>query len=143
MALTREEREEFLAQPHIAALSVYAGPDRAPLTVPIWYKYTPGGDVWFMTGRKSRKNQLISKSGRITLMVDRLQPSVRYVSVEGPIVDSYTGYSEHVREMASRYMAAEKVEAYVEYTSNAKEHADTIIHHMRPERWVGSDLGTF
>jgi hypothetical protein len=30
MALTREEREQFLAEPHIAALAVDAGPGRAP-----------------------------------------------------------------------------------------------------------------
>lgn len=36
MALSREEREKFLAEPHIAALAVDAGEGRAPLTVPIW-----------------------------------------------------------------------------------------------------------
>lgn len=41
MALSKEEREQFLAEPHIAALSVYAGDKRGPLTVPIWYQYTP------------------------------------------------------------------------------------------------------
>ncbi len=45
MALTREEREQFLAEPHIAALAVDAGAGRAPLTVPIWYQYEPGGDA--------------------------------------------------------------------------------------------------
>ncbi|MCZ9342993.1 pyridoxamine 5'-phosphate oxidase family protein, partial [Streptomyces sp. TRM76130] len=38
MALSRAEREQFLAEPHIAALAVDAGAGRAPLTVPIWYQ---------------------------------------------------------------------------------------------------------
>ena len=63
MALTREEREQFLAEPHIAALSVEAEPGRAPLTVPIWYQYAPGGDIWIMTGLDTRKNRLIQAAG--------------------------------------------------------------------------------
>ncbi|MBW8802097.1 MAG: pyridoxamine 5'-phosphate oxidase family protein, partial [Streptomyces sp.] len=43
MALTREQREQFLAEPHVAALAVDAGEGRAPLALPIWYQYTPGG----------------------------------------------------------------------------------------------------
>ncbi|MDY6996316.1 MAG: pyridoxamine 5'-phosphate oxidase family protein, partial [Actinomycetota bacterium] len=39
MTLPQHEREQFLAEPHIAALSVNAGAGRGPLTVPIWYQY--------------------------------------------------------------------------------------------------------
>ena len=49
MALSVEEREEFLAEPHIGALSVVEKSDRAPLTVPIWYQYSPGGELWVLT----------------------------------------------------------------------------------------------
>lgn len=41
MALSKNDREQFLAEPHVAALSVSAGPDRGPLTVPVWYQYSP------------------------------------------------------------------------------------------------------
>jgi nitroimidazol reductase NimA-like FMN-containing flavoprotein (pyridoxamine 5'-phosphate oxidase superfamily) len=54
MALSKDEREEFLAQPHIAALSVNAGDKRGPLAVPIWYQYEPGGEPWVLTGAGSR-----------------------------------------------------------------------------------------
>lgn len=50
MALTREEREQFLSEPHVAAFSVAAGDQRGPLTVPIWYQYQPGGEPWLLTG---------------------------------------------------------------------------------------------
>ncbi len=52
-----------LAEPHIAALSVYAGDKRGPLTVPIWYQYTPGGEPWVLTGVGSRKHRLIEAAG--------------------------------------------------------------------------------
>ena len=52
--LSAHDREQFLAEPHIAALSVSDGPGRGPLTVPIWYQYEPGGEPWVLTGAGSR-----------------------------------------------------------------------------------------
>jgi hypothetical protein len=140
MALTREQREQFLAEPHIAALAVDAGEGRAPLALPIWYQYTPGGDIWIMTGRDSRKHELIRAAGRFSLLVDRVEPTLRYVSVEGPVLDTVPGTLEHLREISARYLPAEKVDGYVEFAS--KNHGDQVIIRMRPERWVTSDLGT-
>jgi hypothetical protein len=140
MALTREQREQFLAEPHVAALAVDAGEGRAPLTLPIWYQYTPGGDIWIMTGRDSRKHELIRAAGRYSLLVDRVEPTLRYVSVEGPVVDTRPGTLEDLREISARYLPAEKVDGYVEFAS--KNHGEQVILRMRPERWVTSDLGT-
>ncbi|MBF8174690.1 pyridoxamine 5'-phosphate oxidase family protein [Streptomyces olivaceus] len=140
MALTREERETFLAEPRIAALAVAAGAGRAPLTVPIWYQYEPGGDAWIHTGRDSRKNRLIQQEGRFSLMVERLEPTVRYVSVEGPVVETVDSTEEHLREMAARYLPAEKVAEYVAFS--LANHGEGVVVRMRPERWVSSDLGS-
>ncbi|MFG1668905.1 pyridoxamine 5'-phosphate oxidase family protein [Streptomyces sp. Y7] len=139
MALTREEREEFLAEPHVAALAVDAGAARAPLTVPIWYQYEPGGDLWIMTGLDSRKNQLIQAAGRLSLLVDRLEPTIRYVSVEGPVVSTTPATLEWLRELSARYLPAEKVDGYVDFAW--KNHGEQVVVHVRPERWVSSDLG--
>ncbi|WP_338780180.1 pyridoxamine 5'-phosphate oxidase family protein [Streptomyces sp. DG1A-41] len=139
MALTREEREQFLAEPHIAALAVDAGPGRAPLTVPIWYQYEPGGDTWILTALDSRKYGLISAAGRFSLMVDRLEPTIRYVSVEGPVVDTAPATLDQLREMSARYLPADKVDDYVDFSW--KNHGDQLVLRMRPERWVSSDLG--
>src|SRR3989454_3855877 len=40
--LFRSEREAFLADTHVAVVSIADG-ERGPLAVPIWYAYTPGG----------------------------------------------------------------------------------------------------
>ncbi|MFG2324508.1 pyridoxamine 5'-phosphate oxidase family protein [Streptomyces sp. NPDC048568] len=140
MALTREEREKFLAEPHIAALAVDAEAGRAPLTVPIWYQYKPGGDVWIMTGLDSRKNQRIRAAGRFSLMVDRVEPTIRYVSVEGPVVDTVPATEENLREISARYLPAEKVDGYVAFAT--ANHGEQVVVRMRPERWVSSDLGS-
>jgi hypothetical protein len=48
-SLSVRDRECFLAEPHVAALSVSAGQGRGPFTVPIWYQYAPGGEAWVLT----------------------------------------------------------------------------------------------
>ncbi|WP_329547015.1 pyridoxamine 5'-phosphate oxidase family protein [Streptomyces sp. NBC_01356] len=140
MALPREEREAFLAEPHVAAFAVDAGAGRAPLTVPIWYRYEPDGTVWIMTALDSRKNELIEAAGRFSLMVDRLEPTIRYVSVEGPVVGTAPATREQLHEISARYLPADKVDAYVD--SAWKEHGAQVVVRMRPERWVSSDLGS-
>ncbi|WP_328872099.1 pyridoxamine 5'-phosphate oxidase family protein [Streptomyces sp. NBC_00287] len=140
MALNRKERAEFLAEPHVAALSVDGGEDRAPLTVPIWYQVEDDGNVWIMTGVESRKNELISAAGRYTLMVDRLEPTIRYVSVEGPVVETVPATKDQLREISARYLPEDKVDGYVDFAW--KNHGAQVVVRMRPERWVSSDLGT-
>ena len=77
------DRELFLAEPHIGTLSVSAGPGRGPLTVPIWYQYRPGAKAWVLTEAASRKARLIEAAGCFTRMVERITPTIRYMSVEG------------------------------------------------------------
>jgi hypothetical protein len=137
-ALSVRDRELFLAEPHIAALSVSAGPDRGPVTVPIWYQYVPGGEAWVLTPAGSRKARLIEAAGRFTLMVDRVLPTVRYVSVEGPVTRMIPGTAELLREITTRYLAPEKVPAYLEFAAGLGEH---VAIYLRPQRWLSSDLG--
>ena len=137
--LSVRDRELFLAEPHIAALSVSAGPDRGPLTVPIWYQYEPGGEVWILTEARSRKARLIEAAGRFTLMVERVRPTVRYVSVEGPVTRVISGTDELLREITVRYLPPEKVPAYLEFART--ELGEQVAIYLRPQRWLSADLG--
>ncbi|MCI3272326.1 pyridoxamine 5'-phosphate oxidase family protein [Streptomyces cylindrosporus] len=140
MALAREERAEFLAEPHVAAFSVDGGEGRAPVSVPIWYQYEDDGTVWILIVRDSRKDRLIRAAGRFTLLADRLEPTIRYVSVEGPVIGSEPATIEQLREISARYLPAEKVDEYVDFAW--KNHGEQVVVRMRPERWLSSDLGT-
>lgn len=140
MALSKDEREQFLAEPHIAALSVSAGDKRGPLSVPIWYQYTPGGDLWFTTGAGSRKHKLIEAAGFVTLMVERVEPTVRYVAVDGPVLRIEPGTDEQLVEMTKRYLAPDKVEGYLEFAR--REHGESVAVFLKPEHWLSSDLGS-
>ena len=44
LTMTKEEREAFLADVHVAVVSVVED-GHGPLVVPIWYSYEPGGEV--------------------------------------------------------------------------------------------------
>ena len=139
MALSREEREQFLAEPHIGALSVLERPDRAPLSVPIWYQYDPGGELWVLTAPDARKTRAIESAGRLSMMAQRTSPTIRYVSVEGPVIRAAPVSDERSREMAERYLPPERVDEYLEYErSQLGEH---IAVYMRPEHWLSADLG--
>lgn len=124
----------------MAALGVDAGDGRGPLVVPIWYAYEPGGLPWLLTGADSRKMRLIRAAGRFSLMVERTEPTTRYVSVEGPVAEISEGSGALHREMAGRYLSGEALDGFVAFAE--AELADHVVVRMRPEHWLGSDLGS-
>ena len=138
--LSVRDRELFLAEPRIAALSVSAGPDRGPVTVPIWYQYEPGGEAWVLTEAASRKARLIEGAGRFSLMVDRVAPTVRYVSVEGPVTRTVPETDELLREITERYLPPDKAQAYIAFAR--ANFGPQIAIYLRPQRWLWSDLGS-
>jgi hypothetical protein len=141
MALTQEEREQFLAEPHIAALSAYAGDTRGPLTVPIWYQYTPGGEPWILTAPGSRKARLIEANGFFSLMVERLEPSTRYVAVDGSVSSIEPGTDAQLEEMTRRYLSGEAADKYLEFART--ELGENVVIRMKPEHWLSADMGSF
>ena len=137
--LSEHDRELFLAEPHIAALSVAGEPGRGPLTVPMWYQYEPGGEAWVLTEAASLKARLIRAAGRFTLMVDRMAPTIRYVSVEGPVTRTIPATDELLREITERYLPPDQVPAYLARAE--AEFGPQVVIYLRPERWLTSDLG--
>ncbi|MEV4313796.1 pyridoxamine 5'-phosphate oxidase family protein [Actinocrispum sp. NPDC049592] len=139
MALSVAEREKFLAEPHIGALSVVERPDRAPLVVPIWYSYTPGGELWVRTQPDSRKARAIAAAGRFSMMAQRTEPTARYVSVEGPVTRTAADTEELALEMAERYLPPDKAAEFVAFE---REQIGTFFAiYMRPEHWLSLDMG--
>ncbi|MEV8319832.1 pyridoxamine 5'-phosphate oxidase family protein [Streptomyces sp. NPDC059900] len=139
MALSRKEREQFLAEPHVAAIGVAAAEGRGPLLVPIWYAYEPGGLPWILTGVNSLKMQRIKTTGRFSLLVQRTTPTVRYVSVEGPVAEVTEAAGGVHRELASRYLEGDALDSYLAYAE--AELSDHAVVRMRPKHWLSADLG--
>jgi PPOX class probable F420-dependent enzyme len=137
LAMSKDEREAFLADLHVGLLSV-ADAGRGPLAVPIWYAYEPGGELRFVTGRDSRKGRLLARGGRVSLCAQTETPPYKYVSVEGPIVAIEPAERERdVRPIARRYLGPEIGDRYVEATSAATE--ASVLVRVRPERWLSVD----
>ncbi len=85
LAMTKDEREAFLADVHIGVLSV-SSPGRGPLSAPVWYSYEPGGDITILTGTNAPKTLMMREQGRATLVAQTEQAPYSYVTVEGPVI---------------------------------------------------------
>jgi PPOX class probable F420-dependent enzyme len=137
LSMTRAEREAFLAETHVAVIGI-SEPGRAPLTVPIWYQYEPGGIIHIVTGRDSRKGKLLAAAGRASLCVQTETPPYRYVSVEGPVtIAANDGDRRWEREMALRYLGPEMGEVYLASTADQRE--GQVVVELRPSRWYTVD----
>ncbi len=139
LAMSREERQAFLAGLHVGVVSVADGGGRAPLTVPIWYRYEPGGAVTFVSGGSSRKVQRMRETGRFSLCVQNEDPPYRYVTVGGPVVAIDPLDEEERRSIAHRYLGAEAGDAYIAATAGEVE--GYVLVRMRPEHWLSADYG--
>jgi len=136
LTMTKEEREAFLADVHVAVISV-AEDGHGPLVVPIWYSYEPGGEVRIITGRTSRKGELLERAGRFSLCVQTETLPYKYVSVEGPIVSIEAADLERDgRPLARRYLGTELGDQYIEDTRDV---VGNVLFRMRPERWLTVD----
>ena len=136
LAMSRAEREAFLAETHIGIISV-AEPGRGPLTLPIWYRYEPGGAAHFATGAHSRKARLIEQAGRISLCVQSETPPYQYVSIEGPARIGTADPERDGRQIAIRYLGQLMGERY--YAMLAASPEPTILVTITPERWYAVD----
>lgn len=135
-AMTESEREAFLADVHVGVIGIERA-DGPPLTVPIWYGYEPGGEVWIVTGADSMKGRLLAEAERFSLCAQTEEPPFyAYVSVEGPVTSTAPADLEaDVRPMAHRYFGAELGDLY----TDAQEGDGSIRITMRPERWFTVD----
>ena len=137
LAMTKVERETFLADVRIGVLTVADG-ERGPLTCPVWYRYAPGGDVVFVTGKASKKAALLRAAGRATFLVQSEELPYKYVSVEGPVKVADADVDGDVRPIAQRYLGKELGDQYVTST-RAENPAGDVLVHLRPERWQTVD----
>ncbi|MGA4791394.1 pyridoxamine 5'-phosphate oxidase family protein [Nocardia sp. AB354] len=132
--MTRTEREKFLAELHVGVIAVER-PDRAPLAVPIWYGYEPGGEVVLWTDAGTLKERLIRAAGRFSITAQVEQPPYRYVTAEGSVTAIDAASPEVVRAIAVRYLGPEEGAAFAEQNLGP----NSVVIRMRPERWLSTD----
>lgn len=134
--MSEKEREQFLAGLHVGVIATERN-GRAPLAVPIWYHYSPGGEVLVWTERGTVKERLIRASGRFSLCAQQEELPYRYVSVEGPATFQDDVTPADVRPLVRRYLPDAEAEAFIGESFNDR----AVVIRMRPERWFTVDYG--
>jgi len=137
MQIDPDEQQSFLAEAHVAVLSV-EHPGHAPLGVPLWYAYEPGGDLWVITEDASFKARLLRAAGRASVTIDTVEPRVRWVSAACDLVGERSATDEDRRRLAERYLPSEQVDPYLEFATTQID--DEVVMVLRPTRWRSDDL---
>jgi len=133
-SMSQTEKEAFLADLHVGVIGIN-DPDQGPLTVPIWYDYEPGGDLWVITGRSSRKGKLLTPGNRVSLAAQTEDAPYKYVSIEGPVTAIEHTDAATLLAMAQRYLGEEMGTAYAE----GSDLNDQVTVRITPERWLAVD----
>ncbi|GAA4533594.1 pyridoxamine 5'-phosphate oxidase family protein [Amycolatopsis samaneae] len=143
LAMSVRDREKFLAGTHVAVLGVTDPRGRsAPLLVPVWYGYEPGGLLTVEIGRDTVKARLIRAAGRFSLCAQDESAPYRYVSAEGPVVSVEDPVPAEFRAwLAHRYLDEETASAYL--AANRNQLTDDVAVRMRPRRWRTADFSAF
>jgi nitroimidazol reductase NimA-like FMN-containing flavoprotein (pyridoxamine 5'-phosphate oxidase superfamily) len=136
--MSRAEREQFLAWPHVGVLSVVE--DGAPLTVPIWYSYRPGGPVNVITGRESRKARAARAAGWLSLCAQNEAWPCRYVTASGLAMISGPASHAGRRAMASRYLGEQGADRYMAWVTASGEVDEQVVIEMTPHAWADGRL---
>ena len=134
LAMTIEQREQFLADLHVGIISI-PRKSKGPLAVPIWYDYSPGGELRVITNDTSNKGKLLKNASRISLCAQTEMAPYQYVSVEGPFSVRATADGETL-SMAIRYLGEEQGRAYA---ANSPDSDDSITVCLKPETWFTVD----
>ena len=132
--MSSNEREQYLADLHVGVVTVER-PGRAPLAVPIWYGYSPGGEVLLWTEADSVKHKLIRDAGRFSLTVQDEQPPYRYVTAEGDVTAIGPAEDAEVRALAVRYLGEEAGGRFTDENLTST----SVVICMRPQRWLSTD----
>jgi len=136
-AMSRAEREQFLAKPHVGVVSVVE--KGVPLTLPIWYGYELGGPVIVITGRESRKVRAVEVARWLSLCVQHEEWPYKYVTASGPAAISGPATHASQRAMAVRYLGEEGADRYMAWITASGEADEQVTIEMTPQTWLTVD----
>ena len=137
-SMTQDERLAFLEKPYIAVISI-PEPGRGPLTVPVWYRYEPGGDFCVWTGSRTHKARLLKNTKRISLCIMDPKPPYKYASIEGTFSIEPVQFERDVRPMALHYFGLERGEGYLKAIGGLTGVVEDILVRIHPDRWLTVD----
>lgn len=122
--------QDFLGQPHVAALSTVR-PDGRPHVTPVWYDFD-GSEFTIASFRNAQKLRNVSKKGFAALTIFTGEPPYLNVVVEGTARVGTTLDNVWRERQAKRYLGEHAGRMYVQETADI----DFVAIHIRPLRWI-------
>ena len=131
--MTPAERRAFLTQGTRAGKLATIRRDGQPHAAPVWF-VLDGDDLIFMTSHTSVKGKAVQRDARVALVVDDETFPYSFVLVEGTATVTRDPQTLRLwaRRIASRYVPADRVDAYAE--RNAVE--GELVVRINGRRWV-------
>ena len=131
--MTPAERRAFLTHGTRTGKLATSRHDGQPHVTPVWF-VLDGDDLIFMTWHTSVKGKAIQRDARVALVVDDETFPYSFVLVEGTATVTRDLRSRRLwaRRIASRYVPADRVDAYTE--RNAAE--GELIVRINGQRWI-------
>ena len=142
--MSGQEREKFLADTHVGVVSVAGEAGEPPTSVPTFYAYEPGGQITMFTGtqrRKPKRIERIRQAGRISLVAQREELPMAYVTVEAELVEIGKPTHDQMFAIARRYMPDEFAQGFVQGELGDPDNIVTLLT-FRPTRWFTSNTAT-
>ncbi len=137
LTMSKADREAFLADVHVGMVGIERD-GAPPLTAPVWYSYTPGGEVLFAFEAESEKIRLLRATGEASLCAQTEAMPYQYVTVEGPVVIGEPDKAVDAA-LAYRYLGQEIGDVYLGATADSL----TFVVRLTPIRWRTVDYGPF
>lgn len=132
--MTRTEREAFLADLHVGLLAINSG-EGAPLVTPVWYAYTPGGEVRIVISKDGEKGRAVSEGKMVSLCTQAERPPYKYVTVEGAVTLGVVDYERDILGIAERYLGKAGAIAYTSGTPREDAIAGSYLLSFTPAKW--------
>ena len=133
--MTPTQREAFLAEVRVGVVAI-ARDERAPIAVPIWYYYEPGGDIGLWMEAYTAKAHWLRRHQRFTFVVQDTQWPYRYVSVSGPVVSmDPIDMTRELEPLVRRYLQGDAAEEYLADMRGPGGLDGNLYVRMRPEHW--------
>ncbi len=136
LAMTAAERSAFLAEPRTGIVVVARPADAAPLAGPVWYAYTPGGDIVFVTAAHTEKAGLLAAGAAAAFTVHDEAVVPRFVTVDTTATVRPADDATR-RRIGIRYLPTEMLDGFIAATPTS----GLVTVTLRPVRWRTSDFG--
>lgn len=140
--MTRAEREAFLTDVRVGVLTVASDdPERAPVSAPVWYDFSPETGVTVIMNARSRKGVAIEAARRFVLVVQSEATPYRYVTVEGPVTEIRSpDTAKDLLPLAIRYLGEDFGTTYTKDWDEAGGPETDLVYVMTPQQWNTADF---